>query len=169
MFGSVRRGCASASRMIWATPPLSVSSLPLASSAVRCASGGTAGGKGTKSIELKRFLAEIKLPDKVAARIAGRAEIQKSSVSTLRTNYNGLVAILGAEGALDTISRNCGVLTSSPENVSATQKTLVEIMGADRAADAILKGPDVLRHSSGTIEAATRHSWMCWVLTTQLR
>ena len=168
MFGSVRRGCASASRRIWATPPLSVSSLPLASSAVRCASGA-AGGKGTKVIELKRFLAMIKVPDKVAARIAGRAEIQRISVSTLRTNYNGLVAILGAEGALDTISRNCGLLTSSPENVSTTRNILVEIMGADRAADAILKGPDVLRHSSGTIEAATRHSWMCWVLTTQLR
>ena len=63
MFGIVSRRCASTSRRVWATPPLSVGFSPLALSAVFGA-GQTARGKCTKSVELADFLAVIGVPDK---------------------------------------------------------------------------------------------------------
>merc|ERR1712166_1436404 len=109
MFGIVSRGCTFASRRVWATPPLSVGFSPLALSAVFGA-GKTARGKCTKSVELADFLAEIGVPDKDVVRIAGNATLQKSSVSTIRDNYSGLVVALGAEGALGGIVKSYSML-----------------------------------------------------------
>merc|ERR1712166_909029 len=100
MFSVLSRRCAFVTRRVWATPPLSVGSSPLALSAVFGA-GKTARGKSTKSVELADFLGEIGVPDKDVVRMTGiKTLLQNSRVSTLRTNYSGLVAPLGAESAL---------------------------------------------------------------------
>ena len=59
---------------------------------------GTKSGKGTKSVDLADFLTEIGVPDKDVVRMFGNAHLQKYRVSTLRDNYSGLVATLGADG-----------------------------------------------------------------------
>ena len=105
MFGIVFRGCAPASSRFWATSPLSVGSSPLALSAVFGACQ-TARGQCTKCVDLADFLAEIGVPDKAAAKMAGRVHLRKSRVSTLRANYTGLVATLGSESALKGILKS---------------------------------------------------------------
>ena len=152
MFGIVSRGCASASRRVWATPPLSVGSSPLALSAVFGA--GTARGKCTKSVELAHFLAEIGVPGKDVVRMAGIAQLQNRSVSTIRTNYSGLVATLGAEGALGGILKSYGVLLAPSDTTSSAHAAWVDILGADAAANAIIQSPNVLTSPGETIEAA---------------
>merc|ERR1712166_974675 len=117
MFGIVSRGCTFASRRVWATPPLSVGFSPLALSAVFGA-GKTARGKCTKSVELADFLAEIGVPDKDVVRMADIAHLQKYRVSTIRTNYSGLVATLGAEGALGGILKSYALLLSPSDTTS---------------------------------------------------
>merc|ERR1712166_1412466 len=134
MFGIVSRRCASASRRVWATPPLSVGSFPLALSAVFGA--GTVRGKCTKSVELADFLAEIGVPDKDVVRMADSAVLHKSRVSTIRTNYTGLVATLGAEGALRGILQVSGLLRYSSDTTSDAHAAWVGILGADGAAAA---------------------------------
>merc|ERR1712086_226630 len=114
--------------------PSSVGFSPLALSRVRCAA--TVSGKGTKSVELADFLAEIGVPDKDVVRIAGSSNLQKYRVSTLRTNYTGLVATLGAEGALGGILKSYGLLTSPPDTTSSAYAAWMDILGADRAAAA---------------------------------
>merc|ERR1712166_1087392 len=152
MFGIVSRRCASASRRVWATPPLSVGSFPLALSAVFGA--GTVRGKCTKSIELADFLAEIGVPDKDVVRMAGIAHLQKSRVSTIRDNYSGLVATLGAEGALGGIVKSYALLESPPDTVSGAHAAWVGILGADGAMAAILQSPAVLMTPADTIKGA---------------
>jgi len=154
MFGIVSRRCASASRRVWATPPLSVGSFPLALSAVFGA--GTARGKSTKSVELADFLAEIGVPEQTAAKMAGIAQLQKYRVSTIRTNYTGLVATLGTEGALGGILKSYSLLMSPPDTISGAHEAWVTILGADGAAAAILKTPNVLISPGDNIKGAQK-------------
>merc|ERR1712166_833501 len=152
MFGIVSRRCAFASRRVWATPPLSVGFSPLVLSAVFGA--GTARGKCTKSVELADFLADIGVPDKDVVRMADIAKLQKSRVPTLRDNYTGLVATLGAEGALGGILKAYSLLQSPSDTTSSAHAAWVGILGADGAAAAILKNPAVLRSPADTIKGA---------------
>merc|ERR1712166_88444 len=152
MFGIVSRGCASTSRRVWAAPPLYVGSFPLALSAVFGA--GTARGKSTKSVELADFLAEIGVPEKTAAKMAGIAQLQKYRVSTIRDNYSGLVATLGAEGALGGILKNYSLLKAPPDTTASAHSTWIDILGADGAAAAILKNPAVLISPAETMKGS---------------
>merc|ERR1712166_1493478 len=127
MFGIVSRKCAFATRRIWATPPLSVGSSPLALSAVFGA--GTARGKCTKSVELADFLAEVGVTDKVATKLAGSTVLQKYRISTIRDNYSGLVATLGAEGALGGIVKSYALLQSPSDTTSSAHAAWVGILG----------------------------------------
>merc|ERR1712086_998917 len=153
MFGIVSRRCTFASRRVWANPPLSVGSSPLALSAVFGA-GKTARGKCTKSVELADLFAEIGVPDKDMVRMAGIAHLQKSSVSIIRTNYTGLVATLGAEGALGGILKSYSLLETPPDTISGAHDAWVDILGADGAAAAILKNPAVLISPGDNIKGA---------------
>merc|ERR1712086_950706 len=153
MFGIVSRRCTFASRRVWATPPSSVGSSPLALSAVFGA-GKTARGKCTKSVELADFFADIGVPDKDVVRMAGTAHLQKSSVSIIRTNYSGLVATLGAEGALAGILKSYSLLETPPDTISGAHAAWVRILGADGAAAAILQNATVLRSPAATMKGA---------------
>merc|ERR1712166_1091463 len=139
MLGIVSRRCGSASKMVWATPPSSLGFSPLALSRVRCAA--TVRGKGTKSVELADFFTEIGVPDKDVVRMAGTAQLRKHRVSTLRTNYSGLVAVLGAEGALGGILKTYGLLKAPPDTISGAHAAWMDILGADGAAAAICTNP----------------------------
>merc|ERR1712086_1128787 len=153
MFGIVSRRCTFASRRVWATPPLSLGFSPLALSAVFGA-GKTARGKCTKSVELADFFTEIGMPDKDVVRMADIAHLQKYRVSTIRDNYSGLVATLGAEGALGGILKSYSLLQSPSDTTSSAHAAWVGILGADGAAAAILKNPDVLTSPAATIKGA---------------
>jgi len=150
MFGAAFRRCAFARACAPSAAPVGFS--PLALSTVRCA--GTVSGKGTRSTELAGFLTEIGVPDKVAVQMAGRALLQKSSISTIRTNYDGLVATLGAEDALEAICKGPSLLLSPPETTSGALTACADILGADGATAAILKSPGVITSPAGTIKGS---------------
>ena len=152
MFGIVSRRCGSASKRVCAPSCPLVGFSPLVLSRVRCA--GTVSGKGTKSVELADFLAEIGVHNKDVVRMTDIAILRKSRVSTIRHNYSGLVATLGAEGALGGILRSYSLLTSPPDTTSGAHAVWVSILGADGAAEAILKNPSVLIAPADNIKGA---------------
>ena len=149
LLGAAFRRCALIG--VRACPPsaASVHFSPLALSKVR--SVGTVSGK---SIELADFLTELGVTEKTATKMAGSRTLQKSRVSTLRANYNGLVAILGSEGALEAICKSYNILTSPPATTSAAHVAYVDILGADGAAQVIQKNPQVLKSPATTIRKA---------------
>ena len=149
MFGIVSRRCGYAGKMVWAPSCPLVGFSPLVLSRVRFA--GTVSGKGTKSVELADFFSEIGVPDKDMAKMAGNSTLQKSSISTIRNNYTGLVAILGSESALGGILKTCSLLMSPPDTTSGAHAAWLDILGADGAAAAILKNPSVLKSPADTI------------------
>ena len=69
------------------------------------------------------FLGEIGVPDTAAVQMAGIAHLQKSRVSTLRTNYTGLVATLGSEDALRGILKSYVLLQSPPDTTAGANAT----------------------------------------------
>merc|ERR1712166_505695 len=154
MLGIVSRRCGSASKMVWATPPSSLGFSPLVLSAVR--SAGTVSRTGTKSVELADFFTEIGMPDKDVVRMADIAKLQKYRVSTIRTNYTGLVSTLGAEGALGGILKSYGLLTSPSDTTFGSHAAWVDILGADGAAAAILQSPAVLMSPAATTKGAQK-------------
>ena len=110
--------------------------------------------RATKIVELSGFLTNLGMAEKTAAKMAGRAHLQGRNISTLQTNYDGLVAILGAEGALEAVSKCYGLLETPPGTTSGAQTVYVDIMGAENAAEAIRKRPSVLMAFAGTIKGA---------------
>ena len=152
MFGILSRQCLCTSKRVWAAPaPVCSSLLPAGQLAVFGA-GWTARGQCTKRTGLGDFLAEIGIPTNAATKMAGRANLQKSRVSTTRTNYNGLAATLGSEGALAAICRSSNLLKSPPETTSGAHAAYVDIHGADGAAQAILKNPNLLCSPAANIK-----------------
>ena len=69
----------------------------------------SAGTMSGKCVELADFFTELRVPDKVAVKMASRRS-SRHRVSTLRANYTGLVATLGSEGALRGILKSHGLL-----------------------------------------------------------
>ena len=118
-------------------------------------------------------MADINVPGKDVVRMAGIATLQKYRVSTLRTNYSGLVATLGAEGALEAILKSFALLRSPAETIKGAHEALVGVLGADGAAVAILQSPNVLRSPADTIKGANKALLdifrIFWVLTVPLR
>lgn len=152
MFGIVFRRCVFVDvRACAPSQSCSVGFSPLLS-VVRGA--GTVSGKGTKSVDIAHFLAGRGMAEKAAIKIAGGAHLQKSSVSTIRTNYNGLVAILGSDSALEAIPRCHSLLETPPGTTSGAMEALEDILGADGAAEVIRKSPTILKAPGGTIKGA---------------
>ena len=154
MFGIALRRCGLVGARACAPSFPSVGSSPLVLSRLRCA--GTVSGRQEheKSVELADFFTEIGVPNKDVVRMAGIASLQQYRVPTLRDNYSGLVAILGAESALGGIVKSYVLLTSPSDTTAGAHVVLVDILGADGAAAAILKNPDVLRSPAATITGA---------------
>merc|ERR1712166_90932 len=152
MFGCVLRRCAFVG--VRACPPASwsVGFSPLALSTVR--SAGTVSGKGTRdSIGIADFLIEAGMPEKAATQVAC-TRLQNRTLSEMRTNYDGLVAVLGTEAALEAIPRTYSLLETPPETTFGAHAALVELLGADGAADFILTNPSVLKSPGKTIKSA---------------
>merc|ERR1712166_752035 len=146
------RHCGFVAARVYARPSLSVEFSPLAFSTVR--SAGTVSAQGTKRVELADFLAEIGVTGRAATQMTGRANLQQYRVSTLRANYDGLVAALGAEGALQAIPKCYGLMETAPETTSGAHAACLAILGADDTAEAIAKTPSVLTFPADTIRCA---------------
>merc|ERR1712166_1151404 len=143
------RHCGFVGARVCAPPSLPVEFSPLAFSTVR--SAGTVSGK---SVELADFLAEIGVTGRAATQMTGRANLQQYRISTLRANYDGLVATLGAEGALQAIPKCYGLMETAPETTSGAHAACLAILGADDTAEAIAKTPSVLTFPADTIRCA---------------
>ena len=92
-------------------------------------------------------MAEINVPDKYVVRMAGITTLLKSRISTLRDNYNRLVATLGAEGALGGILKIYTLLQSASDTTvtAGAHAAWAGVLGAGGAAEALLQNPEVLR------------------------
>merc|ERR1712166_861471 len=152
MFGCVLRRCAFVGVRACAPSSWSVGFSPLALSTVR--SAGTVSGEGTRgSIGIADFLIKAGMPEKAATQVAC-TRLQNRTLSDMRTNYDGLVAVLGTEGALQAIPRAYSLLETPPETTFGAHAALVELLGADGAADVIRKTPNVLRSPGEPIKRA---------------
>merc|ERR1712166_1116423 len=150
MFGCVLRRCAFVGVRACAPASWSVGFSPLALSTVRCA--GTVTRKGTRdSIGIADFLIKAGMPEKAATQVAC-TRLQNRTLSEMRTNYDGLVAVLGTEAALEAIPRTYSLLETPPETTFGAHAALVELLGADGAAEVILTNPSVLKSPGDSIK-----------------